>query len=302
MAYPDLLASIDTLYGSDMLRDVAAASQLVKQVAIKTARFKQSILATTYETPAGWNGGVQMPPVDNGGCLSTGKEAWDIAHVGKRRTGAHKGRIEDMQPGGRSILDKEAAKKTDVKNKKVKVVEMSEVNAGNQADLLHDLSSDERQVLMKERIVVHDNRDDKEVTLAYTVQTQLKLQNPDRTNIYNILVRPSKFAKCLVIFGPYDHKGRNEFVTCIDLDNKRWVNIHASRLWFESEFDDEAFGDWFKKLPDADSIPKGRTPNVILMPTGQGTCPLTVSESFEADDPTRPSSTMSISAAMLIWA
>jgi hypothetical protein len=318
MEYPAILQAIDACYGPQMLTDMARS--FVKKAEEGRSILKQATVAAAGETPPGWNGRFEMPSVRNGGVQSYGKEAWDGAQQGRRRTGAQIGHLEDMQakqatspscgttpmkpktkkavgPVKQASLmenlerewEKEAKPASsgpakDMKDKQLKVVTLDEVKDGNRVDLIHNLSSDERETLLKERIIVKDTRDDKDVTTAYNAHGPVRLMNPNRTNIYNILVRPDKFEKCLVVFGPYCEKGSQTFCTCISLSSKRWCNIHPSRLWSDAEYDDEAFRKWYKELPDADSLSEGKGLKVILMPWGEGTCPFRVSEKLGEGD------------------
>jgi hypothetical protein len=324
--YPTVLRAVDTLYGPDMLTKLAQQLAAQRQAAAPTnSILKQGTLAMAGETPPGWNGGFQNPSVENGGRLSTGREAWDSSHVGRRRSEAQVGSLDDMGVksghypgcgakaghypgcGARGPAKPKAPTKvtrprpvkhasimkvakpvgsehvSEMKPRKVKVVTHDEINDKNRADLLHNLDKDERERLLKERIVVKDDRDDKEVTLAYNVQTEIKLQTPDRTNIYRLLVKPDTFKDCLVLFGPYDETGRNTFCTVVDLDTKRWVNIHPSRIWAESEYDDEAWREWFDGLKKLDSPPDKGDLYLVLTPWGQGTCPCELVESYGSD-------------------
>jgi hypothetical protein len=173
-------------------------------------------------------------------------------------------------------------------SKKIKVVTMDEVNEGGHPNILHGLSQDERQVLIKERIVVHDRRDDKEITLVYNVQTQLKLSTPTETGLYSVLIKPDQFELCLVVLSPYSHHGREPFCTVVSLDKPaRWINIHPAHVFVQSACDRETFQKWFKKLPEADSLPgpKGRSwrnrrLDMLILPSGQATTPFSVVETF----------------------
>lgn len=315
---PAVLAAVDTLYGPDMLTGVARHIAAAKQPRAESI-LKQAARAMAGETPAGWNGNFQLPSATNGGIQTTGKEAWDSAQQGRRYVerygGAHVGRLEDMQvkdanyPGcggmrpskpsrprktsrpapvkRASIMEgfgKKAAPDVGMKPKKVKVVVLDEVTDKNRAEMLHDLDTDERARLLKERVVVKDNRDDeRDVTLAFNVQTEIRLQNPDRTNIYRVLCKPDQFQDCLVLFGPYDSRGRNTFCTVISLEDKRWINIHPSMVWTESEYDDEAWRKWFDKLPELTEPPEKNDLYVILAERGQATCPCRVIETYGRD-------------------
>jgi hypothetical protein len=301
-AYPTVLRAVDQCYGPAMLEGVARGIALQKRAAASTSIMKESALAAAGEPPGqGWNGSYKRPSKDNGGEGSYGVAALDSlpgGHQGLAPKKAHYPGCKGYKPRKRRVkkgsvlaellAEKEAAREsrfpdTEGGRGKVKVVTSDAIHDGNQADLVHDLSKDEREVLMKERVVVRDHRDDRDVTIAYSVQTHRKLWNPTRTNVYNVLVKPAEFKKCLVVWGPYDRGGANTFCTVVDLDSKRWTNIHPSKVWVESEYDDEAWRKWYDKLGAATSLEGGGKYYLILTPTGQGTVPCTAVESYGAD-------------------
>jgi hypothetical protein len=264
--YPKILKYVDELYGEEMLTDVAKHIAAAKQIKEAKSLLKDAQTYEFGETPPGvWDGKVHA--------INEGGEAWN--HDYRKRW-----RHNDDKP--KSHLGKMMEPKCAVsKNNEVKVITSDEVKGGPRPDLLHDLSTKDRERLIKEHVVVKDNREDKEVTIAFNVQTEMRLRNPDRTGLFEILVKPDKFERCLVIYGPYDQTGRNTFCTCISLETKRWINIHHSRLWAEAEVDDEAWREWFKKLPDKDSPGDGL--NIALLPWGEGTVPFDVARNYGTD-------------------
>lgn len=165
----------------------------------------------------------------------------------------------------------------------LKVITMDQVEHRG-VDVIHDLSKDDKEKLIRERVVMKDTRDDKEVSIAYNVQTKLELQNPDKTSVYEVLVKPDEFKKCVVIMGPYGQRGRQTFCTVIQLDGEhRWVNTHPSNIWTKSTYDDEAYKKWWEALPDADSLPGERKLCVLIGLSGEGTCPFRTRESYGSD-------------------
>lgn len=141
---------------------------------------------------------------------------------------------------------------------------------------IQDFGAEERRTLLKQRYVVRDDRNDNEVAMAYDTVTPLKLLNPDRTNLYEILVRPDRFVRCLVIARPVSREGRNEFCTVVDLATKRWVNLHASRVWALSEATRESFQDFYDKLENGE-LRKDSTV-MLITPSGQATVPFRVAK------------------------
>lgn len=239
--YPAIIHGIDRMYGPDMLTAIAREHNTPKRMRLKIANDSDSVTddlsVNAVDTVPTQN--IQNPP-------------------------------ETVQIIKKKPVVKKAASK-------VKVTTMDEVNAPGGNDLIHDLDAKEREKLVSERVVVKDDRDDKDITLAFNTTSPMKLKNPDRTNIYEVLVKPDKFSRCLVLFGPYTNTGARIFCTVVELDSKRWVNIHPSRVWISNEADDEAFREWCDRLPEAKSFGEtSRETRMILMPQGQGTCPFTI--------------------------
>lgn len=141
---------------------------------------------------------------------------------------------------------------------------------------IRDLNADEKKTLLRKRYIVKDDRDDSETALAYDAATPLKLFNPDQSNLYEILIRPDTFKRCLVLKFPYSYSDRHDFCTVVDLADKRWVNLHPSRVWALSEAGRESWQEFYDKLPD-DKLTVG-SQAIILTSTGQATTPFTVSK------------------------
>jgi hypothetical protein len=153
---------------------------------------------------------------------------------------------------------------------------------------LEDLNDKERSKLMKDRVLVKDDRNDDEVVRAYEVTSTVKIQNPTETGLYDLLVKPSKFEKCLVILSPYTNHGREDFATVVNLDKKEkgysWLNIHPSHLWVGNQYKIEDFQDWWNKLPEADSLPVSKTrKNIFIGNTGEGSAPFRVRKEISSD-------------------
>lgn len=182
-------------------------------------------------------------------------------------------------------LTKQAEKE---KTKDVEVIVRRDLADGNAPAML--LSDDEHTEWAEEGRLVRDRRPDSAISAVYNVSTSLKLYSPSGTNIYEILVRPDRFEKCLVIAAPYAESGREEFCTVISLDSDdRWLNIHPSRVFCRTEYSKEAWNEWFDKQDDATSLPLSESPYrtgtlvVLFSKDGQGTCPFRASEKYEDD-------------------
>jgi hypothetical protein len=325
--YPTVFQSIDRLYGPDMLSDVAQHIVAQKQAAASRSLVKTgAVMAYGDKTPKGWTGTMQRPSKKNGGVRSDGEEAWDLSQEGRRRTGAQRGKISDLANmkeanypgcGPKGPKSKKCSKcgmincKCPHMKKRASLIGPIEalpegikhrVISREMVDLdpqvVHGMSADERQTLLKQRVVFRDTRDDKDVTIAYDVQTPLRMQNPDHTGIYYVLVRPDRWEKCLVVMHPYNHKQRLGFCTVVRLDGtKNYVNTHPANVWHRGEIDTDTWRKWLDKLETAESIPlqkrddkyggpdyKDKRCFLLLGPTGQGTVPFRAREDYKGGD------------------
>lgn len=326
-SYPSVIQSIDQIYGPELLTDAARGVAKMHKAAASRSLVKEAVVSSAGEHPKGWNGGMKPPTKKNGGKMSTGEDAWDSAHeqdgglsrrFEKKHGGAEKGKLGDLFKmsnypgcGMRPKRPKKMKKKgEDAKSwmksasiipsilgplaagdLKHKVVSRDMVD--NDPNIVHDMKSDERETLLKERVVMSDKRDEKDVTIAYDVQTPLKLTNPDHTGVYYVLVRPDKFEKCIVIMSPYSSRQRHNFATVIRFDGKKnYTNTHPANIWVRAEFDRDEWTKWWESIDtDANNIPLApkekqwdyRTRYVLLGPSGQGTCPFMATEKYTGD-------------------
>jgi len=223
-----------------------------------------------------------------------------VRHVVKHKKAAASRSIikESTYPGCRMQKKKRKKKKAsilderkwlDKEAKEVRHEVIDEVTFKANPDIVHRLSADEREKLLKERVVIRDGRSDDEVTHAYDIQVPLKLQNPHETGIYHVLTAPDTFTKCLVVMTPYSHRQRHNFCTVVRLDGeKNWINTHPSNVWINSALDNEQWKKWLDNQPDASSLkinnrddPWAGPRYILLGPKGDGTVPFYCRESFE---------------------
>lgn len=142
---------------------------------------------------------------------------------------------------------------------------------------LHKLDSKDRDKLMKENILVKDERPD--TSVAYEVQTQVQMQNPDETAIYDVLTRPQKIERCLIVMGPFSQNRRELFCTVVRLDGeKSWLNIHPSHIWTTRKYDRSSLRKYLDELPEAEELSKGGV-HMLVSPSFDATLPFSVDKS-----------------------
>lgn len=139
-----------------------------------------------------------------------------------------------------------------------------------------DLTEEDREKLLQDGLLVKDNRRDSEVSVAYNTQLPFKLENPTETGVYEILSKPGKFVKCLVIAQPHTHKDRDNILTLVKLDgDKNWLNAGMGAVWCKNtDQTRESFTEWWDGL--ADSKPAKRGIYVAVTKDGNGSVPFRI--------------------------
>jgi hypothetical protein len=190
-----------------------------------------------------------------------------------------------MRERTRSILDqprpqhstgsllKEAAPK-----QKIKIISYE---ASRVEGVPKGLTEEDQEKLLKEKVLINDDRDDDEVSVPYNVQTEMRLFNPTETGLYWMLTKPGDFEKCLVVIHPHGPNGRVQFCTVIRIsDEKNWLNIHPSEVWASGRIEGKEYDEWYDGLTEAGSLETGKSRYVLVGPRGNGTLPFKVTKSL----------------------
>ena len=155
-----------------------------------------------------------------------------------------------------------------------------EIHVDEDATITHNvtLSEKDREKLKRDGHLIKDHRDGTEVSKKYNTQVLMELSNPSDTGIYEMLVQPQGFAKCLVVSNPFSDAGQRDFATVVRLEPKDWINAHRSTVYAKPcpETDEDNYGKWWDKQSKA-SLSKGGV-YMILARNGQGTTPFRVQE------------------------
>lgn len=145
-----------------------------------------------------------------------------------------------------------------------------------------ELTAEEREKLLRDTVLIKDERDDTETSIAYNTQVRLELVNPSETGLYEVLEKPGSFARMVVIANPQTGRGREDFCLVLRKDSPRnWKNTHRTNLWAKS-CDCPTPEDWREYvdgLGGLDSLEKGGT-YVAVHANGSGTCPFRVREAY----------------------
>lgn len=158
-----------------------------------------------------------------------------------------------------------------------------------------ELDESERERLMRDTVLIKDHREGKEVSKAYNTQVDMRLSNPDETNLFRVLEKPGSFSKMFVAVNPLSNNGAQDMVTAVRLDDgdsKAWLNSYQGNVFADQEGDRPEWDDWFEGLSGSDSLKKGGT-YVAVVPTHNSTVPFVVRDSYgdgvyKVDFETRP--------------
>jgi hypothetical protein len=106
------------------------------------------------------------------------------------------------------------------------------------------LTDKETQDLDRDGYLIKDLRDEK--SQAYRVTSQLQLENPGHNGLYELLLKPNTFERCLVLVGPYSFHGREPdgLATVIKAEGEHATgNYKVHELFHGARAEAEAFRD-----------------------------------------------------------
>lgn len=159
------------------------------------------------------------------------------------------------------------------------VVKKDVLTSENGPDLA-SLSDDEAAAVARNGYLVRDHRTGDEVSVAYDVQVEMSLVNPDSSGLYELLQKPATFVKSLIIMQPHAPSGRKSFAVAIRLDPREWVNAPATSIFAKPYVGtQEDYNKWYEGLSDSESLETGGT-YVVISRNGIGTVPLEIRESL----------------------
>jgi hypothetical protein len=145
-----------------------------------------------------------------------------------------------------------------------------------------ELTDNEREKLMEDTVLIKDHREGEEVSKAYNTQMDMRLINPDETNLYRVLERPGNFTKMFVAVNPLSNNGAQDMVTAVRLEgsgNKAWLNSYTGNVFVDQEAERDEWDEWFDGLSDSDSLSVGNT-YIAVLPTHSSTVPFVVRENY----------------------
>jgi|TARA_R110000824_G_scaffold29652_2_gene98479 hypothetical protein len=144
-----------------------------------------------------------------------------------------------------------------------------------------ELTDNDREKLMTDTVLIKDHRKGEEVSKAYSTQMDMRLINPDETNLYSVLEKPGSFSKMFVAVNPMSNNGGQDMVTAVRLDdgNKAWLNSYTGNVFVDQEAEGEEWNDWFDDLSGSADMKVGGT-YLAVLPTHSSTVPFVVREDY----------------------
>lgn len=136
-------------------------------------------------------------------------------------------------------------------------------------------TEEDQEKLLRDGVLILDKRDRDNVSIPYHIQVEKRLFNPTESGLYEILVKPGNIERCYVAVFPMGAAKRSNFVTVVRVDGKAdWVNTRADHVFALARVEGEEFDKWYDGLPEAKSLPSGRTRVMLLNKRGDTTAPV----------------------------
>lgn len=145
-----------------------------------------------------------------------------------------------------------------------------------------ELDDAEREKLLKDTVLIKDERDGDEVSTAYNTQVEATLTNPSETALYRVLVKPGEFKKMLIAMHGHTNRGRERMATVVELNesgHKNWLNTHPGNVFADQISDRDEWVEWFEGLGDSDSLAKDGE-YIAIDETGSASTPFRVRKSL----------------------
>jgi hypothetical protein len=147
------------------------------------------------------------------------------------------------------------------------------------------LDEDDQEKLLKDKILIKDKRDGDNVSVAYQVQTDQKLFNPNESGLYEVVTGPGDIERCYVAIHPMGPDRRTNMATVVRVDGSpAWLNAAPTSVWAVSRIEGEEFDKWYNALSDATSLPSGNARTLLLHKNGDTLAPVRVEKEYGSSD------------------
>ena len=147
-----------------------------------------------------------------------------------------------------------------------------------------DLTTGDKQRLLKGEIVIKDHRPKDKTSLVYNFEVDKKVTNPDTTGFYDVLTGDLKFTKLLVILFPRDIKGdRLHEALLIDTKTKKTFEAPIKKILVNHCYADTELSDWKDKLPTHRTM-KVNNRYILFDKDGKCTAPFEIDQIITNDN------------------
>ena len=154
-----------------------------------------------------------------------------------------------------------------------------------QTKLPPEATEEDQEKLLRDGVLILDQRDRDNVSIPYNVQVEKKLFNPTCSGLYDVLVKAGGIERCYIAMYPMGGAKRADFCTVVRTEGKHnWINIDPARVFVLSQIEGDEYDSWFNGLPAATSAPAGRTRSMVLSKSGDTTCPFRVIKELGEDE------------------
>lgn len=172
--------------------------------------------------------------------LAVIKEAIAAAHAANNR------------PKIASVLESAPAKSEATKSLRIITLDVT-----LQTKLPPETTEEDQEKLLRDGVLILDQRDRDNVSIPYNVQVEKKLFNPTCSGLYDILLKPNTVERVYIAVYPMGPAKRSDFVTVVRTEGKpTWINTRADQVFCLAHHCGEEFDTWFNGLPEADSASK----------------------------------------------
>lgn len=146
-------------------------------------------------------------------------------------------------------------------------------------------SEEDQEKLLRDGVLIKDERGDDAVSVPYNIQVEKKLFNPTESGLYDILVKPGDIERCYVAVFPQGAAKRENFVTVVRTDGTPdWLNTRADQVFALARIEGDEFEKWFDALPEATSVPDKTARYMVVSKKGDCTVPFRVLREYGEDE------------------
>jgi hypothetical protein len=159
----------------------------------------------------------------------------------------------------------------------VKGLQIITIGVTMQTKLPPETTEEDQEKLLRDGVLILDQRDRDNVSIPYNIQVEKKLFNPTESGLYEILVKPGDVERCYVAVYPQGSTKREKMVTVVRVDGQPdWLNTRADHVFALSRVEGDEFTKWFDALPEANSVSGKSSRYMAISKNGDTTVPFRV--------------------------